>query len=119
MDFSHCWRISAACHGFIGLVAGALAAHAIADGTHAALATRASEYQLIHALLLLWLCDKAGNAARASRWFISAGVAFFCGALYLKALAGLDGATRAAPFGGMCLMAGWLALAGIRESRKA
>ena len=34
----------------------------------------------------------------------------FCGTLYLKALAGWDGAVRLAPFGGVSFMAGWLVI---------
>jgi uncharacterized membrane protein YgdD (TMEM256/DUF423 family) len=105
------WGIVAGLSGFIAIVMGALGAHAVADAHLAALVETASLYQLIHALALLWLSGQPGKFLRAARWLFLIGTLLFCGTLYLKVLAGWDGAVRLAPFGGMSFMAGWLAIA--------
>jgi uncharacterized membrane protein YgdD (TMEM256/DUF423 family) len=105
------WGIAAGLSGFIAIVMGALGAHAVADAHLAALVDTASLYQLIHALALLWLSGQNGKYLPAARWLFLIGTVLFCGMLYLKALAGWDGAVRLAPFGGVSFMAGWLAIA--------
>ena len=87
---------------------GAVAAHAIADAHAAAMAEKASLYQLIHAVLLLWLADRQGKIFGLARWVFMAGIILFCGSLYLKAISGWAEATALAPLGGISLMAGWL-----------
>jgi uncharacterized membrane protein YgdD (TMEM256/DUF423 family) len=94
---------------------GAIGAHAIADAQMAALAEKASIYQLIHAVLLLWLADRQGKGFRLARWIVLAGIILFCGSLYLKALTGWSEATRLAPLGGISFMAGWVLIALARE----
>lgn len=51
-------------------------------------------------------------------WGFVAGTVLFCFSIYLSAVTGVPGIRAAAPFGGMALMAGWVALgwAGIRGS---
>ncbi len=105
------WGIVAGLSGFIAIVMGALGAHAVADAHLAALVETASLYQLIHALAMLWLSGQHGKYLPAARWLFLIGTVLFCGTLYLKALAGQDGAVRLAPFGGVSFMAGWLAIA--------
>ena len=73
-----------------------------------------------HALALV-LCGvwaaRGGPAAHVAGALFLLGTVLFCGALYVLALAGTSlGPT--APAGGLCLMAGWAALAvsGLRRS---
>jgi uncharacterized membrane protein YgdD (TMEM256/DUF423 family) len=105
------WGIVAGLSGFIAIVMGALGAHAVADAHLAALVETASLYQLIHALALLWLSGQQGKYLPVARWLFLIATMLFCGTLYLKALAGWDGAVRLAPFGGVGFMAGWLVIA--------
>ena len=106
-----CWRGIAGVNGFLAIVMGAIAAHAIADAHAAAMAERASLYQLIHAVLFLWLADRQGRIFGLARWVFMAGILLFCGSLYLKAMTGWAEATALAPLGGISLMTGWLMIA--------
>lgn len=103
------WRIAGGLNGLLAVVMGAVSAHALADPAATAWVERASLYQMLHALLLLWLSGQMGRYAKAARWLVLAGIVLFCGGLYAKALLGVPAAT--APFGGLCLMAGWLMVA--------
>ena len=103
------WRIIAGLSGFIAVVMGAVGAHAIADAHLSALAEKASLYQLLHSLLLLWLLDQP--ELRLARWLVLAGLILFCGSLYLKALTGWPNASYFAPMGGMSFMGAWLFIA--------
>ena len=105
------WMGISGLNGFLAVAMGAIAAHAIADGNAAAMAEKASYYQLIHAIVLLWLSGQQGKVFTLTRWVILFGIFLFCGSLYLKALTGWQHATILAPLGGMSLMAGWLTLA--------
>ncbi|HUY69216.1 MAG TPA: DUF423 domain-containing protein [Alphaproteobacteria bacterium] len=105
------WQAIAALNGFIALAMGAASAHAFADPHTATLVWKASLYELIHAAVLLWLAGVRGTFARAARWLFLAGIAFFCGALYAKALTEWGGIVMLSPIGGFSLMAGWLTLA--------
>lgn len=105
------WRSIAAINGLIAVILGAVGAHAVHDPLLASFIEKASRYQLIHAVVLLWLADKpAGKLGNARLAFI-AGIMLFCGSLYLRALTGWDAATHLTPAGGFCLMAGWLLIA--------
>jgi uncharacterized membrane protein YgdD (TMEM256/DUF423 family) len=77
----------------------------------ATLVETASLYELIHAAVLLWLCDAPGRYARAARWLFLIGTLLFCGTLYLKALMGWEAVVRLAPIGGVSFMLGWLLIA--------
>lgn len=102
------WRICAAFNGLMAVAMGAVSAHIITDSYAVTLAERASLYQLVHAVLLLWLAEKPGRAMAAARWLVLAGFIMFCGALYLKALAIFPAATAVAPLGGSAFMLGWI-----------
>jgi uncharacterized membrane protein YgdD (TMEM256/DUF423 family) len=68
----------------------------------------AARYQLIHAAVLVfagWI------GARLAGWLFAAGVAIFSGSLYMLALTGTRWLGAITPLGGLCLLAGWLALA--------
>jgi uncharacterized membrane protein YgdD (TMEM256/DUF423 family) len=101
----------------LGVILGALSAHASKGAAHAdaqGLMQTAVLYQLVHGLGLLVIGTLARNAA--SMWLVAAGVLlvlgvlFFCGSLWYLALAGRS-LGPIAPLGGLCFIAGWLALA--------
>ena len=102
------WQCVAGFNGFVAIVMGAIAAHALADTHMAAMAEKASLYQLIHAVLLLWLADRKGQFFTFARYLFLAGIILFCGTLYIKALTGWALVNKLAPTGGMSFMAGWL-----------
>jgi len=105
------WTIFAGVNGFIAVAFGAVGAHAIADAYLSGLVERASQYQLIHAAVLLYLASQNGGFVRAARWLFALGLVLFCGALYVKGLSGWMHASQPAPTGGVSFMLGWLALA--------
>jgi len=88
------WRVSVDSWPW---VMGAVGAHAVAEPRVAALAETASLYELIHAVVLLWLCGARGRYAMAARWSIMVGTVLFCGTIYLKALLGWETPVRLAP----------------------
>lgn len=74
-----------------------------------------ARYQMYHALGLLavaWVAStRPGPATTAAGWLFTAGILLFSGSLYALALTGLRGLGAVTPLGGMCFLAGWLALA--------
>jgi len=101
----------------LGVILGALSAHASKGAAHAdaqRLMQTAVLYQLVHGLGLLVIGTLARNAA--SMWLVAAGVLlvlgvlFFCGSLWYLALTS-SSLGPIAPLGGLCFIAGWLALA--------
>lgn len=101
----------------LGVVLGALSAHASKGAAHAEAARlmqTAVQYQLVHGLGLLVIGTLARNAA--SMWLVAAGVLlllgvlFFCGSLWYLAMTNRS-LGPVAPAGGLCFIAGWLALA--------
>ena len=101
----------------LGVILGAMSAHASKAAAHPE-ATRlmqtAVQYQLVHGLGLLVIGVLARNAA--SMWLVVAGVLlllgvlFFCGSLWNLALTNRS-LGPVAPIGGLCFIAGWIALA--------
>jgi uncharacterized membrane protein YgdD (TMEM256/DUF423 family) len=102
------WLLTACLSGFISVVMGAVGAHLAGDVLSAALIEKASFFQLIHAVVLVWLAEK--SQFWLTRWLFIVGSLLFCGALYLKGITGWSWATRPAPMGGVSLMLGWLVL---------
>ena len=108
----------AALTGFTAVLLGALGAH---GPVHEQLKAAgevdhwqtALHYHLPHALLLAMLALH-GGAGRAHAWawrLIFAGLLLFSGSLYVLALTQARGLGAVTPFGGACLMLGWLLLA--------
>ncbi len=107
--------------GLLGLAAVALGAYgshgtAFADADHQRVFEVALRYHLAH-LPALGLAALIGslNPATARRAGIAgalflAGMALFCGSLYLKGLGIAELTNPTAPIGGVLMMAGWLAL---------
>lgn len=95
--------------GFSAVALGAVGAHAGLAADAAALAEKASWYQLLHAVALL---SVSGSESKW-RWITYTGwlggIIFFCGSLYAKAF-GMAAGAPLAPFGGTLLMLGWLFL---------
>jgi uncharacterized membrane protein YgdD (TMEM256/DUF423 family) len=102
------WQSMAGLNGFLAVVMGAIAAHAIDGVQAAAMAEKASIYQLIHAVVLLGLADKDNKILVISRWMFLLGIIFFCGSLYLRSFLGWDAAIKVAPLGGVSFMLGWI-----------
>lgn len=105
------WLAVTAINGLIAVGAGALAAHGLeaSRGAEAAeLARTASQYQMWHALalLFLWVRGRAGTTA----WLFLAGIALFSGSLYGLAFGGPRNLAYVTPFGGLAFLAGWAAL---------
>jgi uncharacterized membrane protein YgdD (TMEM256/DUF423 family) len=104
--------------GFTGVAAGAFGAHALRARLPADLLAvweTAARYQLIHALALLAVALLAAHApsgaAAAAGWLFTAGIVLFSGSLYALALTGTRILGAVTPFGGVCFLAGWVALA--------
>jgi uncharacterized membrane protein YgdD (TMEM256/DUF423 family) len=70
---------------------------------------------MYHALALLataWAVTRwPGTAATSAGWLFVAGTALFSGSLYALALTGFRPLGAITPLGGVCFLAGWLALA--------
>ena len=111
--------IAGAVLGFLGVALGAFAAHGLKArleelGTLKAFETGV-RYHMYHALALVacaWVAARwPGAAANASGWLFIAGVVLFSGSLYVLALTGVKWLGAITPFGGVLLLAGWVALA--------
>jgi uncharacterized membrane protein YgdD (TMEM256/DUF423 family) len=113
------WIAAAALAGAISVVAGAIASHALdpAQVTEIGWLRTGSLYQAVHALALLALGALAGGNRIRTGWLVAAetlflvGVILFPAALYSLAFHGPRWISMAAPVGGTCFIAGWLALA--------
>src|SRR4051812_49781982 len=111
------WRLGCI-FAFLGVAAGAFGAHALRARLPAdllAVFETAARYQMYHALALLavaLLSARApSGAARAAGWLFTAGIVVFSGSLYALALSGVRVLGAVTPIGGLCFLAGWVALA--------
>ena len=111
MRHQNTWQLVAGLSGFMAVAMGAVAAHAMHSSYLAAYAERGSGYQMIHSVVLLWLVGRQGRGYAVARWLFAVGILCFCGAFYIMSVVYLPEALKFAPFGGSCLMLGWLALA--------
>jgi len=105
-------RIAAAA-GLLAVVLGAFGAHGLKNllgrnGTAAVWET-AVFYHFIHAVMLFILAERKILPAFAW-WSFLAGILIFSGSLYLLAVTDLLWLGAITPVGGLCLVAGWLAL---------
>ena len=113
--------IAAGLLGFTGVALGAFGAHALREtllerGMTTAWET-AARYQLVHAVAL-FAAAAWGNTSQGTvqqrlsiasvSWVI--GTVLFSGSLYLLALGGPRWLGPVTPFGGLALLAGWLAV---------
>jgi uncharacterized membrane protein YgdD (TMEM256/DUF423 family) len=113
------WGVTAALLGLSAVALGAIAAHVVAEAQAAQALERASLYQLIHALAILYAAGLPGKAALLARSLLLAGIVLFCGSIELKYLFSVAQATAAAPTGGVALMLGWLMLGVSALTRRA
>ena len=116
------WLALAGANGFLAVAAGAFGAHGLKK-TLAALpdgAQRldwwhtAAQYHLAHALALGLVAalapHVAGRTPALAGWFFLAGLGLFSGSLYTMTLTGVRALGAVTPVGGLCLLAGWLAV---------
>ena len=112
MNLQTALRISAIV-GFLAVALGAFGAH----GLHAVLEKNARLatwetavlYHLTHAVVLLIIATLRPLRA-AAFWLMLTGIAIFSGTLYVLALTNVKWLGAITPIGGVCLLAGWLAL---------
>ncbi len=102
----------------LGVAAGAFGAHALRgrlDPAQLQVFETAVRYQLVHALALLFVGAHGRTAPRAGAGpagaLFVAGVVLFSGSLYALVFTGVRTWGAVTPIGGLCFMAGWLALA--------
>ena len=102
----------------LGVAAGAFGAHALRgrlDASQLQVFETAVRYQLVHALALFVVGATGRSAPRggtgAAGLLLLAGVLLFSGSLYVLVLSGTRAWGAVTPFGGVCLLAGWLVLA--------
>lgn len=101
------WAFTGSVFGLFGVVAGAMAAHAIPDPVAADMVRTAAFYALLHGgVLLCW--SGTGRIASVAKAALALGVVLFSGALTLKYGLGEGGFGRLAPIGGGLLMGGWV-----------
>jgi uncharacterized membrane protein YgdD (TMEM256/DUF423 family) len=119
--------------GFLGVAFGAFGGHAVR--TRLTPERRATfetgvRYQLVHALALFAVVlvdvvrfgggassgtlyafdDATGWPIALAGWLFVAGVVLFSGSLYVLSLTGKRAWGAVTPFGGLCLLGGWIAL---------
>lgn len=106
----------AALSGATAVICGAFGAHAlesIVGPEGVASWNTASEYHLLHSVVLLALALFSAHGGRPITLpasLFAAGIALFSGSIYLLVLVGWRWLGPVTPLGGLCLIAGWLAL---------
>lgn len=113
------WRIAGVV-GALGVALGAFGAHGlkqvVTDPHLLEVWDTGARYHVLHALALLGVAAHPGQPRAAGALFL-AGIAVFSGTLYLMALTGMRWLGAITPIGGLCLVAGWLALGFARRDR--
>ena len=112
------YGVLGALSAFIAVLAGAFGAHALraqlAPDLLQAFET-AARYQFYHSLALILLAlmleRMPRRALRAAGALFVAGTVLFSGSLYALALTGVRPIGAITPFGGLCLLGGWIAMA--------
>jgi uncharacterized membrane protein YgdD (TMEM256/DUF423 family) len=112
------WLAIAAINGLLAVASGAFAAHGLQgrlDAHALGLFETGARYHMYHALAIglaaFAIRDAAAGAATVASAFFIGGILLFCGSLYLLALTGMKGFAFVTPFGGVCFLIGWGALA--------
>jgi len=102
--------------GLISVAMGAVAAHALQatfPPERIATITKASEYQILHTLVLLAIALSSVQFTRSLKFaavFFCAGIILFSGSLYAYVFTEIHALVYITPFGGLSFMAGWLAI---------
>jgi uncharacterized membrane protein YgdD (TMEM256/DUF423 family) len=114
---SRLFLVIGAVFGFLGVAAGAFAAHGLREVIPPDLLTvfeTGARYQMYHALALLavaWVSSEVPSRwILASGWLFVVGTVLFSGSLYALALTSNTRLGLITPFGGVALMAGWVCL---------
>jgi uncharacterized membrane protein YgdD (TMEM256/DUF423 family) len=116
------WVAIAALLGAAAVIAGAFGAHGLAERVEPRQLEAwrtASQYALVHAIALLALGLFAGATGRSVRWPAAlwlAGALLFSGSIFALVLGGPRWLGPVTPLGGLCLIAGWLALLSLARS---
>lgn len=118
MNADRTFTLAGAVAGCLAVMLGAFAAHGLKGSLDAAaleMFRTGAQYQMYHALALFAVASVAarrpGRAASAAGWLFVAGMLLFSGSLYALALTGVKVLGAITPFGGLCFLAGWAALA--------
>lgn len=111
------WAVAACVLGGLGVIGGALGAHALAKvltPERLAAFQTAILYLMFHALALLSVSLYGLATGKTLLWtprLWVAGVALFSGSIVLLTTTPLRGFGWITPIGGLCLIGGWVALA--------
>ena len=103
------WSVVGATLLALAVVFGAFGAHGLRDRLDPysmGVYEKAVFYHFIHALGVL-----LGARFPLVCWLLLAGIVFFSGSLYLLAVTGNRALGAITPIGGVCFIAGWIALA--------
>ena len=102
---------------FVAVMLGAFAAHGLKGKLPPDLFDVfevGARYHMYHALALLgtaWAVTRwPGPAATTAGWLFVAGTVLFSGSLYALAVTGIRPLGAITPLGGVCFLAGWIAL---------
>ena len=112
------WLVIAAVNGLLAVAAGAFGAHGLQgriDAHALQVFETGTRYHMYHALAsglaAFAIRDAAAGAATVASAFFLGGILLFSGSLYLLSLTGMKGFAFVTPFGGVCFLIGWGALA--------
>lgn len=111
------WAIVACCLGGLGVIGGAMGAHALAKvltPERLAAYETAILYLMLHAVALLAVSLFGAATGKTLAWsprLWTAGVALFSGSIVLLTTTPLRGFGWVTPLGGLCLIGGWVMLA--------
>jgi uncharacterized membrane protein YgdD (TMEM256/DUF423 family) len=118
------WLVIAALGGAASVVAGALAAHLADDPKAAELLRTGALYGMVHgAALVAFVALAQGREPRrgtavVAGWSFAVGIVLFSGSLFALAAGGRRWIGWVTPFGGIALIAGWVALAIVAFRRR-
>lgn len=111
------WAIAACCLGGVGVIGGAMGAHALANvltPERLAAYETAILYLMLHAVALLAVSLFGVATSKTLTWpprLWFAGVVLFSGSIVLLTTTPLRGFGWVTPIGGLCLIGGWVMLA--------
>ena len=112
------WLVTGAMAGAVAVALGAFGAHALKSRVSVellAIFETGVRYHMYHALTLVavaWAATRwPGPWVTAAGWLFVAGILVFSGSLYLMTFTGARWLGAITPIGGLCFIAGWVALA--------
>jgi|TARA_B100001079_G_scaffold8104_1_gene6772 uncharacterized membrane protein YgdD (TMEM256/DUF423 family) len=112
------WIVTGAVFGFLAVALGAFGAHGLKSKVTADTLSSfetAARYQIYHALALILVGVLANTVSSPllewSGRLFATGVVLFSGSIYLMVFTGVTSLGVVTPFGGLCFLAGWAALA--------